>query len=132
MQERFKPMYRISRTDGQDEPGGKHCNCTLLVLDLDHDKYAHAALEAYASACEKELPLVAEELRFRLSTKFTNPVLKGIQDRMRELSRTAVTVEKKPEQPPEPKQEKMSRGEEISKMFSGEIKRKRGRPKKVR
>jgi hypothetical protein len=98
---------------------------------LDHDKYARAALEAYASACEKELPLVAEELRFRLSTKFTNPVLKSIQDRMRELSRTAAAVETKPT-PPAPKPEKMSRSEEISKMFSGEIKRKRGRPKKVR
>jgi hypothetical protein len=99
---------------------------------LDHDKYARVALEAYAAACEKEMPLVAEELRFRLSTKFTDPILKGIQDRMRELSRLSAPPEKKPEQLPAPKPEKMSRSEEISKMFSGEIKRKRGRPKKVR
>lgn len=127
----FKPIYQVRRNDGEDEPGGKHSSCTLLVLDIDCDKYARIALEAYASACEKELPLVAEELRSRLSVKHMNPVLKGIQERMRALERTRPAPE-----PAAAKQiaekPKMSRDEEISKMFSGEIKRKRGRPKKIR
>lgn len=127
----FKSIYQVRRNDGADEPGGKHSNCTLLVLDIDCDKYARIALEAYAAACEKELPLVAEELRSRLAVKHTNPVLKGIQERMRELERTRTIPELTPVEKLVAEKPKMSRDEELSKMFSGEIKRKRGRPKKV-
>lgn len=55
--------FRVDRTDGSSEPGGKHHQCEYFVLDLTHDKYAMAALRAYASACENEYPLLAADLR---------------------------------------------------------------------
>ncbi len=125
----FKPIYQVRRVDGECEPGKKHGACTFFVLDLECDKYARVALEAYASACEKEMPIVAEELRKRLSTKHTDPILAGIQERMRELARLSPQPKPKEAQPETPK---MTRAEELSKMFSGEIKKKRGRPPKKR
>jgi len=59
--------YKISRTDGTSQPGGKHEKCFYFVLDLDHDPFSIPALEAYINACESEYPLLASELRDRIA-----------------------------------------------------------------
>jgi hypothetical protein len=68
--ERGRPLdpnkYRVERTDGSTVPGGKHARCEYFVLDLRHDRFARPALEAYASACEAEYPLLAADLRSKL------------------------------------------------------------------
>lgn len=40
--------YIVKRTDGTDEPGGKHHGCELFVLDLTHDPVARKAARKYA------------------------------------------------------------------------------------
>ena len=54
--------FKVERTDGSTEPGGKHENCNFFVLDLAHDKFAYPALHAYAVACKKEYPELASDL----------------------------------------------------------------------
>lgn len=51
--------YQIKRLNDKE---GKHKNCLLYVLDLNHDKFAIPALKAYIEACEKEYPLLANDL----------------------------------------------------------------------
>ncbi len=51
--------YRVERNDGTP---GKHDKCIYFVLDLTHDAYTKAALEAYANACRNEYPLLAMDL----------------------------------------------------------------------
>lgn len=53
--------YRVSRIE---DPTGKHKDCEYYVLDLVHDKYAMAALAAYAGACRQEFPLLSFDLSF--------------------------------------------------------------------
>jgi hypothetical protein len=55
--------FFVERTDGTGAPGGKHHGCEYFVLDLTHDKFAKAALAAYANACRSEYPLLAADLR---------------------------------------------------------------------
>lgn len=55
--------FRIERTDGQSEPGRKHDGCDYFVLDMTHDPFALAAIEAYATACEDKFPHLAFDLR---------------------------------------------------------------------
>jgi hypothetical protein len=43
--------YRVERTDGADDVGGKHENCVLFVLDLTHDSKAQTPMLEYASSC---------------------------------------------------------------------------------
>lgn len=67
--DKFKGWYRkytVTRADGSSKPGGKHEECEYFVLDLDHDVYAAAALEAYAASCEADYPALAEDIRKRL------------------------------------------------------------------
>ena len=54
--------FSVTRTDGTDEEGGKHHGCTYFVLDVTHDKFAAAALLAYARACKEERPTLARDL----------------------------------------------------------------------
>lgn len=54
--------FNVSRTDGSSESGGKHDGCNYFVLDVTHDKYAGAALRAYADSCVAEYPLLAADL----------------------------------------------------------------------
>ena len=55
--------FNVSRTDGTDQkPGDKHFNCVYFVLDISHDKFAAAALRAYAEACEAEMPWLAADV----------------------------------------------------------------------
>ena len=55
--------YSVNRNDGESEPGGKHENCSYYVLDLEHDPFALHALRAYAKACAKRHPQLANDLR---------------------------------------------------------------------
>lgn len=55
--------FVVRRTDGTDDIGGKHYGCEYFVLDRTHDKFAAAALRAYADACESEYPLLAADIR---------------------------------------------------------------------
>lgn len=50
------------RTDGGDQPGGKHHGCRYYVLDLTHDQHAPAAMRAYAAACAVTHPLLAADI----------------------------------------------------------------------
>jgi hypothetical protein len=54
--------YDVRRVDGQDAEGCKHHGCRLFVLDLDHDPHAVLAIRAYAVACRKTQPQLADEL----------------------------------------------------------------------
>lgn len=56
--------YVVHRRDG---PGKKHGTCTYFVLDWEHDPYALPAALAYADACEKELPRLAQDLRIHVA-----------------------------------------------------------------
>lgn len=55
--------FRVTRADGRDGMGEKHEGCQYFVLDLTHDKFAGAAIAAYAGACERESPVLAKDLR---------------------------------------------------------------------
>ncbi|KXS55030.1 MAG: hypothetical protein AWU57_626 [Marinobacter sp. T13-3] len=70
--------YIVRRVDGTDEPGGKHHDCRLFVLDADHDPYAVKALGVYASACEAQYPVLAKDLveRFGALKPASNEVAK--------------------------------------------------------
>ena len=56
----LRRKYAVKRLK---DKSGKHKNCKYFVLDLDHDKFARVALEAYAIACDEEFPLLAEDIR---------------------------------------------------------------------
>lgn len=61
--------FRVERTDGTSKPGGKHHGCDYFVLDVTHDPFAIPALSAYAEACEKEYPLLADDIRAGLTAE---------------------------------------------------------------
>lgn len=65
--------FLVRRMDGSDLPGGKHHGCKYFVLDVDHDKYAAAALGTYASQCEQEYPLLAKDLREKFGAQGGQP-----------------------------------------------------------
>ena len=50
------------RTDGRDQPGEKHHNCPLFILDIKHDKFAIDALKAYAHASRYEYPQLSADI----------------------------------------------------------------------
>jgi hypothetical protein len=54
--------YQVTRTDGSDGPGGKHEGDSYFVLDITTDPYALPALRAYAVACAKTHPELANDL----------------------------------------------------------------------
>jgi hypothetical protein len=60
--------FEVRRTDGKSEPGEKHHGCQYFVLDLDHDPHARPALAAYMASCQAEYPLLAADIRTKLST----------------------------------------------------------------
>ena len=59
--------FIVRRMDGSSSRGRKHADCEYFVLDLMHDKFAAAALKAYADACAEEFPLLAADLRRKLA-----------------------------------------------------------------
>lgn len=54
--------FMVVRTDGQSAPNQKHEKCDYFVLDLTHDKFARAAILAYAKACAAEYPALSKDL----------------------------------------------------------------------
>lgn len=58
--------FTVNRTDGTDQPGGKHDGCEYFVLDLNHDKHAAAAIKAYIDSCQYEYPILAKDLLKKL------------------------------------------------------------------
>ena len=65
MNDKTRGLYNkfvVHRTDGGSAVGAKHYGCEYFVLDVDHDKHAIAALEAYAESCGREYPLLATDL----------------------------------------------------------------------
>jgi hypothetical protein len=65
--------FNVSRVDGTDCDGGKHESCSYFVLDIEHDKFAKAALRAYADACQPELPILAADMRTIYGLTTTQP-----------------------------------------------------------
>lgn len=66
----YRPLmekYIVKRSDGTDEPGEKHHDCFLFVLDIDHDEDARQALAVYAMACRTKRPVLAEALLDQLA-----------------------------------------------------------------
>ena len=61
--------YKVERTDGKSAPGEKHHECSYFVIDLAHDEYAKPALRAYATACQWDLPALAQDLETILETR---------------------------------------------------------------
>jgi len=61
MSDKNLPLYGKYRLERHD-PSGKHKNCFYFVLDLDHDKFALPALDAYAKVCKSEYPELARDL----------------------------------------------------------------------
>lgn len=73
----FYQKYTVERTDGSSRPGEKHHNCVYFVLDIEHDPFAHQALEAYITACTNSLPRLSSDLKALLGclqNKATNKV----------------------------------------------------------
>lgn len=61
--------YVVTRTDGSSEEGGRHEHCAYFVLDLEHDEFVIPALRAYAKACRKVHPGLADDLERIVSTE---------------------------------------------------------------
>lgn len=92
--------YDVKRTDGSGDAGGKHEGCAYFVMDLEHDPFALPAMEAYAKACAKTHPALAEDLRRIISTSPCG--CRGVGDCMHFLS---------PQTPNEALADAMERGE---------------------
>lgn len=56
----------VTRIDGRDKEGQKHCDCSYFVLEKSEDGSitlaVQAAVLAYAGACRKEYPLLAADI----------------------------------------------------------------------
>jgi hypothetical protein len=80
--------FDIRRTDGSDQPGGKHYGCRYFVLDMTHDQHAPAALRAYAASCESTHPQLAADLvsEFGAPTEGMDELRKAVRAITRMLS----------------------------------------------
>ncbi|KKL96409.1 hypothetical protein LCGC14_1844760 [marine sediment metagenome] len=56
--------FEVRRVDGRSAEGEKHHGCFCFVLDVDHDPFSIAALKAYAEACKKDYPALAEDIGY--------------------------------------------------------------------
>lgn len=61
----FYEKFEVHRKDGRDQPGGDREGAVYFTLDLTHDPYAKAALQAYADAAAGDLPELVVDLRAR-------------------------------------------------------------------
>lgn len=68
--------FNVSRTDGRDQPGGDRHGAEYFVLDVTHDKFAKAALAAYAAACRGDYPSLADDMvrRYGIAQQQAEPV----------------------------------------------------------
>lgn len=57
--------FSVRRTDGSDQIGGKHQGCEYFVLDVKCDRFAKAALTAYADACKHDYLELSVNMRDR-------------------------------------------------------------------
>jgi hypothetical protein len=65
-EKRYRGVYEkflVTRADGRDGPGEKHCGCDYFVLDPKHDPFALPAMLLYADKCESDYPRLARDLR---------------------------------------------------------------------
>jgi hypothetical protein len=60
--DRSKGIYKKYTVTRLNDPNDKHTDCEYFVLDFTHDKFAPAALRAYAAACASEYPRLAADL----------------------------------------------------------------------
>lgn len=60
--DRERGLYGKFHVSRVHDPEGRHANCEYFVLDLEHDKHAAAALEAYAISCGGEFHALAQDL----------------------------------------------------------------------
>ena len=65
--------FHVRRADLQHLPGRKHDRCDYFVLDLTHDPFAMAAIEAYANACEREYPVLSADLKVKVNLAKSYP-----------------------------------------------------------
>ena len=87
MNEKAAGLYQkflVRRLDGRSRKGQKHHKCKYFCLDLTHDKFAVPALRAYATACEKEYPNLAEDLLDRVFM---------LENKMKEAYKWAISSE---------------------------------------
>lgn len=54
--------FTVMRNDGRDQPGGDREGARYFVIDVDHDKFAGPVLRAYARHCEREYPMLAQDI----------------------------------------------------------------------
>lgn len=78
--------FNVTRHDGKSEPGGAHENCSYFVLDLNHDRFAWPALDAYATYCEEERPELAKDLRRMVDPNLAALGIKPIADELSRLT----------------------------------------------
>jgi len=69
-EDKYKGLYPKYHVERVHDPKGKHKECFYFVLDVKHDKFADAAILAYAEACEKEYPDLAGDLKDMLDAKY--------------------------------------------------------------
>ena len=63
MKDKIRGIYRKYKVEKLNDSTGKHKDCEYFVLDWKHDKFTIPAMAAYANACEKEYPLLAQDIR---------------------------------------------------------------------
>ena len=70
MGDKARILYDKFWTDRTDDVPGekKQDGCEYFLLDATHDRYAAAALYAYANACRREFPSLAEDV-WKMATR---------------------------------------------------------------
>lgn len=68
MSDEERGLYHKFKVTRRNDPDGRHDGCHYFVLDINHDRHARAALEAYADSCEDTHPALAADLRVWLDT----------------------------------------------------------------
>jgi hypothetical protein len=66
--------FHVYRTDGRSCIGQKHHGCEYFVLDLTHDPFANAALDAYAKACRSKFPKLADDIEAGIVKRTMQPL----------------------------------------------------------
>lgn len=69
MEDSIRGLYRKYYVKRLNDPEEKHIDCNYFVLDMNHDKYAKAAVSAYADSCRKDYPNLARDLKLLVETK---------------------------------------------------------------
>lgn len=82
--------FAVARVDGRSARGEKHFGCEYFVLDLNHDRFASAAIVAYARKCSDEYPELADDL-LRRAEKMSEWMAQDALDRMTPSERKAWT-----------------------------------------